>query len=248
MKNKKLLFAGLSVVVVAIAVFLFVGRTRPLTIENQMFHLDEAKMPEFSADGLDKNTIESIEYTFEKDGIFDITEDYKLVAIEDIGDPIICEIKVTADGKKYGGEFYAHTDYATVDVKNGDMPLGEKSGPCPLKVENAEIGQKCYLYFKNNGSGDDFAFIVTGESSIDKKVPAGKYTLYVAYGYVTQDWYGIKYLFGKDGTDYYMREEPLDFTSSRRGVSGYTMTVLDQEGGQVDLKRINYSEFPGSKE
>ena len=243
MKNKKLIIIIAAIVAVLLVAFLCFGVSKPLKVENTMCYIGEATMPKFSGDGLDANKIDSIKYEFEK-SVVTVDENYMLVATGH-EDPFKCTMTVKSGMKRWKGEFYIHTSYKEIDVANGDMIVGENNGSCPLKVSNPEIGQKCYIYLRNNGGGNDFAFIVLGESNAEKKVPTGNYTLYVAYGYVTQGWYGPKYLFGKDGNSYYKRAETLDFTSSATQTSGYNMTVYDQEGGQVSLERIKYSDFPG---
>jgi len=243
MKKNNLRLIGVVVVVVIAALAMCSCGKKELTIENALCYVGEPMMPSFEGEGLDANAIDSIEYSYESE-LVTIDEDSKIVAQDD-GEAFPCTMTIKSGKKTWEGEFYINTTYKELDFKNGDTPLGANAGSCPLKITNPEIGEKCYVYLKNNGSGNDYAVMIEGESSISKKIAAGSYTMYVAFGYTTQGWYGPTYLFGKDGNGYYKRAEALDFSVSSRAYNGYNMTITSNPGGQVDLESISYEEFPG---
>jgi len=121
MKNKKIIiFAAIAVVL--LVAFLCFGVSKPLTIENIMCYVREPTMPEFSGGGLEKKSIDSITYDFEKD-IVSVDENYKFIAT-DHGDPFKCTMTVKSGMKRWKGEFYIHTSYKEIEVANGDMIVG----------------------------------------------------------------------------------------------------------------------------
>ncbi len=70
-------------------------------------------------------------------------------------------------------------------------------------------------------------------------VPLGSYELKYATG---KTWYGLDYLFGPN-TSYYKADDVFRFSKTGDGVSGWTVELFQQVGGNLETKKISEDDF-----
>lgn len=132
------------------------------------------------------------------------------------------------------------------DIKPKSLPSNgtwwdytSKAKVAPLKV-SVSSGRNYYIKLVDNGSDEPVLtlFIRDGQSArVD--VPIGTYEMRYATG---DTWYGPEHLFGPE-TDRYKAESKFFFYRDGGQVSGYSVELVIQEGGNLDTRRIPESEF-----
>lgn len=81
-------------------------------------------------------------------------------------------------------------------------------------------------------------FIHSGQD-VDILLPAGSYEIRFASG---KEWYGEEHLFGP-GTKYEKADQKFDFTISGRQIHGYTLQLIDQQGGNLRKVKMKADDF-----
>lgn len=129
-----------------------------------------------------------------------------------------------------------------VPFKNGEIIVQPKDQRlCPLSVE--VTGNNAYYVYLDSmrSTGNDMAFMVSPECTVEVDVPIGEYEIYYAAG---TSWYGQDLLFGED-TAYYKCDGTFDFYDDGTYYQGWTLELYLQPNGNLDTDIIGASEFPG---
>ncbi len=123
---------------------------------------------------------------------------------------------------------------------NGTIRLyTKKKRIAPLKINTS--GQHHYFVkLTDSISGKDVlsVFIRSGQS-VDIEVPLGEYYLKYAAGVM---WYGENKLFGTE-TRYSKADQKFVFYQSSNEISGYTVELILQSGGNLRTKKIGAAEW-----
>ena len=83
------------------------------------------------------------------------------------------------------------------------------------------------------------SFFIFGGQSFETEVPLGTYRVKYATG---ETWYGENYLFGST-TRYSEAEKIFEFTVQGNQISGYTVELIRQRGGNLQTKAISANPF-----
>jgi hypothetical protein len=81
-------------------------------------------------------------------------------------------------------------------------------------------------------------FIYSGQD-VDALLPVGSYEVRFASG---KTWYGEEHLFGP-GTKYEKADQRFDFTISGQQIHGYTLQLIDQQGGNLRKVKMRGDDF-----
>ena len=111
----------------------------------------------------------------------------------------------------------------------------------PLKLVTSS-GADYYIKLTESATKRDaIAIFVNGGQTIEVEVPLGSYHLKYAAGEV---WRGEEALFGPDEmTTYSIADERFDFEMKSDFVSGYTVELVLQRGGNLSTRKISAEEF-----
>ena len=82
-------------------------------------------------------------------------------------------------------------------------------------------------------------FFVNGGESFEADVPLGIYRVKYASGLT---WYGAEHLFGP-GTRYSEADKTFEFALQGNQISGYTLELIQQRGGNLHTKSISAAQF-----
>ena len=110
----------------------------------------------------------------------------------------------------------------------------------PFNIKTADTGIDYFIKLEDNITNKAvMTFYVIGGENFETTVPLGNYTLKYATG---EEWYGAEYLFGPD-TQYYYSSDIFDFTEDSNGVSGWTITLIKQQGGNLSTYSMDPSKW-----
>jgi hypothetical protein len=111
----------------------------------------------------------------------------------------------------------------------------------PLEIISS-AGQDYFVKLVDAATGQDaVTAYVYGGQRIEIEIPLGKYRMRYASG---STWRGAAHLFGPgDLTRYSEADELFDFKISGSFVNGYTVELILQVGGNLEMRDINASQF-----
>lgn len=110
----------------------------------------------------------------------------------------------------------------------------------PFNIKTADTGIDYFIKLEDNITNKAvMTFYVIGGENFETTVPLGNYILKYATG---EEWYGAEYLFGPD-TQYYYSSDIFDFTEDSNGVSGWTITLIKQQGGNLSTYSMDPSKW-----
>lgn len=110
----------------------------------------------------------------------------------------------------------------------------------PFEVITSQDGNHYFIKLEDYYTDRTvMTFFIREGGSIDTTVPLGTYTIKYAIG---KDWYGEEKLYGAD-TKYYKTDEVFEFTESYDGISGWTIELISQTGGNLSTDRINENDW-----
>jgi hypothetical protein len=117
--------------------------------------------------------------------------------------------------------------------------LPGKEPAAPLEIRTS-FGNDFFVKLMNvSNERQELAMYVQGGRTFTTKVPLGTYELRYAAGTV---WYGEDLLFGPN-TACYRADEQFAFYLQGNSVSGYTIELILQEGGNLRTTPIDPSQF-----
>ena len=140
------------------------------------------------------------------------------------------------------GQLSRHTNkYPSVVLpQNGISKLySYNSRVAPLEFNTAG-NSHFYIKLVDHTTGKTVMTVfVRSGSRVDVDVPLGDYIIKYASG---DSWYGEEHLFG-DETSYIAADDVFNFYQTDEGVSGYTITLYQVPGGNLQTNEIEASDF-----
>jgi hypothetical protein len=131
--------------------------------------------------------------------------------------------------------------HAAVFAQQGVMGLyTSQPSVAPLRIVTPMGDQKYFMKLvdANSGSVVESMFVYGGQS-FDMNVPLGTYRIRYASG---STWYGETDLFGPE-TTYSEFDSVFSFTDYGHQVSGYTVELIRQHGGNLRERNLSPSQF-----
>jgi hypothetical protein len=114
-----------------------------------------------------------------------------------------------------------------------------REGVAPLNIVTPD-GQDYFVKLVDSATGEDaVGLYVRGGSTAKFNVPLGIYDIRYASG---TTWYGLEDLFGP-ATTYAEANRTFDFRKEDDQYAGYTLTLIMQEGGNLDTRTIEGDAF-----
>jgi hypothetical protein len=116
-------------------------------------------------------------------------------------------------------------------------PSGKAIAPLSIRTSS---GQNYFVRIVNSTTGRHEAEIfINGGDVFRGKLPIGSYSIRYAAGW---NWYGMQDHFGKR-TYYSEAQSGFDFRRTDDGVSGYTIELIRQKGGNLVEFQISRMQF-----
>ena len=118
--------------------------------------------------------------------------------------------------------------------------MREALAPFEIKTQSNE--EDFYYFIKLvdiNTNLTDFTIFIHAGNTISVDVPLGQYEMRYAIG---RQWYGTDYYFGPE-TSYFKADEVFNFRIEGDYVSGYTVELYAQIGGNLETVKIDSSAF-----
>jgi hypothetical protein len=115
-------------------------------------------------------------------------------------------------------------------------------GLAPFEIRTIDTGFHFFIKLENIASNKEVltAFIRSGES-LKTKVPLGNYMLKYAIG---KEWYGEENKFGPEPlTQYFKADDVFEFIENKKRISGWTVELYEQPGGNLDVDQIPMDQF-----
>lgn len=131
-------------------------------------------------------------------------------------------------------------DEPVVAIATGEISYrGPRTRVAPLEIK-APYGSNYYIKMVHALTGrTHLVGFVRGGSTVEFLMPVGEYEMKYAVG---TEWYGERYLFGPT-TAYARADAPFNFTQGPDGYDGYTVELLEREGGNLETQDIPASAF-----
>ncbi|MGO9473240.1 MAG: hypothetical protein ACLPWS_07455 [Rhodomicrobium sp.] len=126
-----------------------------------------------------------------------------------------------------------------VKVSTGFLkrPRGARIAPLAIKTGK---GSNYFVRLVDVSSKRREAEIyIVGGQTFSAKIPVGQYRLRYASG---STWYGEKLRFGSS-TYYYEASQTFEFQRTGNGVTGYTIELIMQAGGNLPTEAISAEKF-----
>ncbi|EHJ04393.1 hypothetical protein [Marinobacter manganoxydans] len=112
-------------------------------------------------------------------------------------------------------------------------------GEAPLQIKTSS-GANYLVRLEDMSSGENVMDIfVRGGTTVEVEVPLGTFELKYAAG---QKWYGMPHLFGPE-TTYSKADTAFRFFIEGQQVRGYTVTLYQVQGGNLQTSKINPGQF-----
>ena len=110
----------------------------------------------------------------------------------------------------------------------------------PFRIVTPSGAESYYVKLVDAFSGAlVMTFFVYGGQSFETEVPLGTYRVKYATG---STWYGEDHLFGPD-TRYSEADKTFEFSVQGNQISGYTVELIRQRGGNLHTKSISANQF-----
>ena len=135
----------------------------------------------------------------------------------------------------------AMPDYPTVTVKQGiHQRYTHAELIAPLRIVTPSGSQNYYVKLIDAFTGTPaMSFFIFGGQSFVTEVPLGTYRVKYATG---ENWYGENHLFGST-TRYSEADKTFEFAVRGNQISGYTVELIRQRGGNLHTKSISANQF-----
>ena len=125
-----------------------------------------------------------------------------------------------------------------VQASAGVMQWPSSQGVAPLEIKTS-YGNDYYVKLVDIAGRTVITMYVEGGRHFETKVPLGNYEMRYASGKV---WYGTKHLFGPE-TSYAKVDRRFDFKVDGNRISGYTIELILQIGGNLSTSRLSPASF-----
>lgn len=110
----------------------------------------------------------------------------------------------------------------------------------PLRIETPYGEEKYFVKLVDAYSGSTvMTFFIHGGRAFETEVPLGIYKIRYAAGNI---WCGENLLFGQD-TQYSEADKTFNFSIEGNQISGYTVQLIKQVGGNLRTRRIGANQF-----
>lgn len=110
----------------------------------------------------------------------------------------------------------------------------------PLEIDTPSGAESYYVKLVDASTGASvMTLYIHGGQAFETTIPTGTYRVRYATG---QTWYGAEHLFGPQ-TSYSEATKDFAFTTDANGVSGYTIQLIRQLGGNLHVRSISADSF-----
>lgn len=135
----------------------------------------------------------------------------------------------------------ASASYPVVPVSQGVHQLFTNAERiAPFRIVTPSGAESYYVKLADAFTGAlVMTFFVYGGQSFETEVPLGTYRVKYATG---STWYGEDHSFGPD-TRYSETDKTFDFSVQGNQISGYTVELIRQRGGNLHTKSISANQF-----
>jgi hypothetical protein len=135
----------------------------------------------------------------------------------------------------------AHQVYSSVHINQGILKKATKTEAiAPFTIITPSGQENYYIKLVDAFTGKLVrSFYVHGGQNFTTEVPLGTFKVKYAIG---QTWYGKKLLFG-DKTRYSEADKLFNFTVEGNEVSGFTVELVKQRGGNLHTRSIPVNQF-----
>lgn len=132
-------------------------------------------------------------------------------------------------------------EYPAVSVNQGiHQKFTNVESIAPFKIVTPAGPESYYVKLIDPFTGAPaMSFFIFGGQSFETEVPLGTYRVKYATG---ETWYGENYLFGST-TRYSEADKTFEFTVQGSQISGYTVELIRQPGGNLHTKSISANQF-----
>ena len=137
--------------------------------------------------------------------------------------------------------FRATVNYPAVPVSQGIHQLFTNAEQiAPFRIVTPSGPESYYVKLTDAFTGAlVMTFFVYGGQGFETEVPLGTYRVKYATG---ATWYGENHLFGPD-TRYSEADKTFEFSVQGSRISGYTVELIRQHGGNLHTKSISSNQF-----
>lgn len=132
-------------------------------------------------------------------------------------------------------------DYPVVPINPGIQRINTQAERiAPLRIKTPAGTESYFVKLISTSSGKVvMTFYIRSGQTFDTEVPLGSYRIKYATGDI---WYGESHLFGPE-TKYSEAEKVFQFALNGNEISGYTVELIRQRGGNLQTKTIAPSQF-----
>lgn len=132
-------------------------------------------------------------------------------------------------------------DYPPVAIRPGIQRINTNAERiAPLRIKTPLGTESYFVKLTQSATGVAvMTFYIHGGQTFDTEVPLGSYRIKYATGDV---WYGETHLFGPE-TQYSEADKVFQFAVNGNQISGYTVELIRQRGGNLHTKSIAPSQF-----
>jgi len=145
------------------------------------------------------------------------------------------------NSQDYSPPSRSRVSYPTVQVRQGVHQLFTSAELiAPFRIVTPSGAESYYVKLADAFTGAVvITFFVYGGQSFETEVPLGTYRVKYATG---STWYGEDHLFGPD-TSYSEADKTFQFSVKENQISGYTVELIRQRGGNLHTKLISANQF-----
>jgi len=131
--------------------------------------------------------------------------------------------------------------YPPVPIRQGIQRINTNAERiAPLRIKTPQGTESYFVKLTQATTGVAvMTFYIHGGQTFDTEVPLGSYRIKYATGDV---WYGETHLFGPE-TQYSEADKVFQFAVNGNQISGYTVELIRQRGGNLHTKSIAPSQF-----
>lgn len=146
-----------------------------------------------------------------------------------------------AEYRSYAPSVSAVPEYPTVSVNQGIYQrFTNAEAIAPFRIVTPTGQESYYVKLVDAFTGTPaMSFYIFGGQSFETEVPLGTYRVKYATG---ETWCGENYLFGSS-TRYSETDKTFEFSVQGNQISGYTVELIRQRGGNLHTKSISANQF-----
>jgi hypothetical protein len=132
-------------------------------------------------------------------------------------------------------------DYPVVPINPGIQAINTKAERiAPLRIKTPAGTESYFVKLVSASTGKEvMTFYIRSGQTLDTEVPLGSYRIKYATGDL---WYGETHLFGPE-SKYSEAEKVFQFARNGDEISGYTVELIRQRGGNLQTRAIPPSQF-----